>query len=363
MDYGEPVLSSLAHGIDSLSGSIIYPVSWCLFCYLSCELIFIILGVVSWMVVSLQFLFHMTLILDLSCVLILIIMLYILSYIQRPTWESLPRTNPMSVTVHWEDACLQPCDEPWPTALSSALVGITAPALTVWGAVGCWWCEQLGCSMMQLSVARQWIMENLRSPLLHMASTLSLDLQFIRWADVYCVIHPVRWYLLYWVFLSWMVVSLQFLLHMTLTLDLSCVLMFITLIFYHVVYFFLYSETDLGVASSDKSNVCHCALRGCMSPALRRALANCFVLRSRWDHCPCTVGSWWCEQLGCSMMQLPVARQWIMENLRSPLLYMASTLSLDLQFIRWADIYYVECFFRGLLWTCSFYLVVWTAWV
>ena len=67
------------------------------------------------------------------------------------------------------------CDEPWSTALSSTLVGITAPALTVCGAVGCWWCERLGSSMMHLTVARQWIVVNLCF-LLHMAST-RLDLQ------------------------------------------------------------------------------------------------------------------------------------------------------------------------------------------
>ena len=61
------------------------------------------------------------------------------------------------------------CDEPWSSALSFTLVGITAPALTVCGAVGCWWCERLGCSVMHLPMARQWIMVNLRSPLLHMA--------------------------------------------------------------------------------------------------------------------------------------------------------------------------------------------------
>ena len=65
------------------------------------------------------------------------------------------------------------CYEPWSTALSSTLVGITAPALTVCGAVGCWWCEQLGSSMMHLTVASQWLVVDLL--LLHMALT-QLDL-------------------------------------------------------------------------------------------------------------------------------------------------------------------------------------------
>ena len=72
-------------------------------------------------------------------------------------FSSLPRTNPMSsVTVHGEiTSPVQ--DEPWSTALSSAVVGITAPALKVWEAVGYWWFEQLVCSMMQLPMVRQWI--------------------------------------------------------------------------------------------------------------------------------------------------------------------------------------------------------------
>ena len=43
------------------------------------------------------------------------------------------------------------CDEPWSTALSSTLVGITAPALAVCGTVGCRWCERLRSSMMHLT--------------------------------------------------------------------------------------------------------------------------------------------------------------------------------------------------------------------
>ena len=76
----------------------------------------------------------------------------------------LPRTNPMSSHCAWRDFMSPAWDEPWSTALSSTLVGITAPALhacmhalTVCEAIGCLWCEQLVCSMIQLAMARQWI--------------------------------------------------------------------------------------------------------------------------------------------------------------------------------------------------------------
>ena len=39
------------------------------------------------------------------------------------------------------------------------------------------------------------------------------------------------------------------------------------------------------------------------------------------------VGCWWCEQLWCRIMHLPMARRWIVVNLCSPLLHMALTCS------------------------------------